>query len=384
MKSVLLTGGTGVIGSALVPLLLEERDTTVRLLLRADSEEHLGERLGRLFAFWHLEPAGPLARRIRAYRGDVSAPQLGLANGDYTQLAGEVTHVIHSAGNVRLNRPLSEARRDAVDAAVHIVALARKCQSEGRLAKLEFVSTVGVAGRSRGLVPEQPLCEVREFHNTYEAAKAEAEALLLREIRTGLRATIYRPSMVVGDSRTGTTIHFQVFYYLAEFLAGSRTCGLVPETGAVRLDIVPVDYVAEAICRGSERPDACGRIFHLCSGAVSSPPLTELTKLIREQFRAHGRSLPQLRVLPRGVFKALAVLGGRAPGKTARALRTLPYFLAYLEEGQTFQDEATRAFFAQSGPRLRCVEDYLPRVMQYYLAARTGAAAEAKLAGAGV
>ncbi len=373
MKCVLLTGATGAIGSALVPRLLQEPETSVRLLLRAASEEHLRERLGRLFAFWGVDPADSLARRVTALRGDVSAPLLGLGQGDYRALAGQVTHLVHAAGNVRLNQPLADARRDAVEAARHVVALARACQANGTFAKLEFLSTVGVAGRTRGLVPEEPLTGPRAFHNTYEAAKAEAEAYLLDEIRAGLPATIHRPSMVIGDSRTGKIVHFQVFYYLGEFLAGRRTFGVIPETGGVKLDIIPVDYVAAAIQHSVNRPDAAGRIMHLCSGPESAPTLAALTEQVRVLFRQHGRELPSLRKWPRGLVKAIVLVGGRVTiGRTRKALQTLPYFLAYLDEEQVFDNRATQAFFQKEGLQVPPVEEYLPRVMDYYLAVKKG------------
>ena len=89
----------------------------------------------------------------------------------------------------------------------------------------------------RGLIREVPLAEPRQFHNTYEAAKAEAESFVWERLSGGLPGTIHRPSMIVGDSKTGKNIRFQVFYYLADFLAGLRTLGVVPDTrDVVRLD----------------------------------------------------------------------------------------------------------------------------------------------------
>ncbi len=372
MKCVFLTGGTGMIGSALVPLLLKEEGTTVRLLLRARSEEHLRERLNELFAFWELDPAGADAARVVAYRGDVAVPHLGLEVGDYRRLAGEVTHLVHAAGDVNLGREIEKARREAIGAARQVVTLVNDCRAGGPFVKLEYLSTVGVAGRTRGLIPEEPIDHPRSFHNTYEQAKAEAETYLLGEIRNGLPATVHRPSMVIGDSRTGKFIHVQVFYHLAEFLAGCRTRGLVPDTGRVKLDIIPVDYVAEAIRRSCDRPEAAGRIFHLCSGPAAALTLAALTERVRALFREHGRDLPRLRVLPRGLVKALlAVARWVTMGKTRKALRNLPYFLAYLDEEQVFDNHKTRAFFAD-GPHVPPVDDYLPGVVHYYLTRKPG------------
>src|SRR6185503_1340820 len=113
--------------------------------------------------------------------------------------------------------------------------------------------------RMRGLVPEE-LLTGQAFHNTYESSKAEAERLVLAAIDGGLPVTIHRPSMVVGDSRTGKAIRPQVFQFLAGFLAGGQTAGFVPKLTGVQLDTVPSDYVAAAIHWASRTPKATGRI----------------------------------------------------------------------------------------------------------------------------
>ena len=121
-----------------------------------------------------------------------------------------------------------------------------------------------------GALPERWITESREYHNTYEQAKAEAEVLVARGVAEGLPITVHRPSMVVGDSRTGDVMRFQIFYHLVEFLSGRRTFGFFPAFGATRLDIVPVDYVANAVVWSSGRQDTVGRILHLCAGPEES------------------------------------------------------------------------------------------------------------------
>src|SRR5262249_4465392 len=108
MRTVLLTGSTGAIGSALARDLLAEPETRVYLLLRAQSSDHLGERLRALQHFWRIAPDDPMTRRVEAVAGDVTRPSLGMDSAISQRLAREVTHIIHSAGNVKLNRPLDE------------------------------------------------------------------------------------------------------------------------------------------------------------------------------------------------------------------------------------------------------------------------------------
>jgi len=220
---------------------------------------------------------------------------LGLRPEQYRLLAKEVTHVVHSAGNVRFNQTLEKARMGALDSARFVVQFANACRANGQFRKLEYVSTIGVCGNMRGLVPEKPFAEPRKFRNTYEAAKAEAENFIFQEIRNGFPITIHRPSMVVGDSKTGKIIHFQIFYYLSEFFSGKKTWGFIPETGNFTLDIIPADYVAKAIHLSSNSQDACGQIFHLVSGPPYALLLSELSEHLRGIFRQSGENLPVLR-----------------------------------------------------------------------------------------
>lgn len=367
MTCVLVTGATGVVGSALVPWYLQEETAQVKILVRADSPSHLEQRLAGLFAFW--QPLGLDARgldRVQALRGDVTSPRWGLSPEDYARLTAELTHVVHAAGNVKLNQPLEKARRSAVDSARQALDLVRACQDHGQFQKLEVISTVGVAGRTGGLIREVP-CQAEHFHNTYEQAKADAERLVLAEMAQGLPVTIHRPSMVVGDSRTGHIVHFQVFYYLTEFLSGLRTWGFVPQTGRAKLDIIPADYVARAIHLASHCPETAGRILHLCSGPERSWELSRLTEWLREMLSRRGARLPRLRRLsPAWYRRALTSIRPLVPGKARRFLASLPYFLDYLAEEQLFDNSETDQFLSAAGCAAPAPEQYLETVMERY------------------
>ncbi|MBS0551136.1 MAG: SDR family oxidoreductase, partial [Proteobacteria bacterium] len=259
MKHYFLTGASGAVGSAVVPLLLDDPDTHVRVLLRADSPEHLQARLEELCRFWQLAPDAEARRRMQPLRGDATLHHFGLSDADYASLTADTTHIIHCAASVRMNEPLDKARRSAVGSAEAILALARELAQRGLLQKLEFVSTVGIAGKRPGLLPETWIDEPRAFHNTYEQSKAEAEVLVRDAIeREHLPITVHRPSMVIGDSRDGRIIHFQIFYYICEILSGRRTFGLYPDFGEIRLDVIPVDWVADALTAASRSQATAG------------------------------------------------------------------------------------------------------------------------------
>ncbi|MDO9467756.1 MAG: SDR family oxidoreductase [Thiobacillus sp.] len=372
MSVYFLTGGTGVVGSAIVPLLLEDPDTEVRLLLRAESDAALAQRLERLLEFWGWTDAPDKRSRLKALRGDAAVPAFGLDDGRYTELVAECSHLIHSAGTVRMNLSIEDARRSAVGSAQATVDFARRIAAAGRLRKFDYVSTVGVAGKRPGALPEIWMDEPREFHNTYEQAKAEAEEIVRHAIvNEGLPVTVHRPSMVIGDARDGRIIHFQIFYFICEFLSGRKTLGLYPDFGEVRLDVIPANWVAEAIVAASRDPETAGRIFHLCSGPEQAPRLEELKAVVRAAFKAHGMRVPTGIRLPRGAFAALARLAARlAPASRRKALATLPIYLDYLADRQGFDNTAYTGWLASRGLRLPRAADYLPGVLGYYMDTR--------------
>ena len=370
MNDYFITGATGVIGSAIAGELLSRPDNRLTLLVRARSDADLDARLDELIGFWQRDPVAT-RERVSALRGDTTLPAFGLAADAFEQASRRCTHIVHCAAAVRMSLPLADARRSALGAAENVVGLAEACARHGTLRKVEFLSTVGVGGRLPGRLPERFVTAPRAFHNTYEQSKAEAEDYLRDRIAQGLPATIHRPSMVVGDSRSGRTIHFQIFYHLVEFLTGARTFGAFPSFGSTRLDIVPVDYVAAAVAWSSEQAGTAGRVLHLCSGAEGSLPIGELQRRIRAQFAAAGARLPPVVRLPTALFRAAApIIGAFSPPAVRRAIATLPIFLDYLAEDQAFENAATRELLGGAGIALPPVDGYLSNVLGYYLARR--------------
>lgn len=367
MSNYFVTGSTGVIGSAVVRQLLANGHA-VNVLIRADSNAQLQARVDGLFAFWKFcgDESGARAR-LTAWRGDVSLPKFGLDAGTYAQLASSTSRIVHSAGAVRMNLPIADARLSAVGSAMRIVEFARDCQRLGTLEKVEVVSTVGVGGR---------LLEVREdwietqrvFHNTYEQAKAEAEDHLHAELTRGLPLTIHRPSMVVGDSRTGAILSYQIFYHLCEFLSGRRTLGLFPPMQSGSLDIVPVDHVASVLVWSSTRLDTVGRVLHACSGPDNMLPLDVLRFEVRAVLRMRGSWLPpQVELSAQRFEQSLAVVSLLMGRRARRAVATLPVFLDYLATRQCFHSQQTRALLSACGGHLLPPwRSYLPTVLQAY------------------
>ena len=375
MAHYLVTGATGVVGSGIVPRLAALPDTTVQVLMRPKKGSDLQARFAALLAFWDAQypderaASGGFAARVQPVSGEITEPALGLSIVDRDTLAQSCTHIIHCAASVRMNLPLDEARQTALYPVASVIELAKACR---HLQKVEFVSTVGVGGRWRGQLPERWITETRTFHNTYEASKAEAEDLVHREVDGGFPATVHRPSMVVGDSRSGAVIHFQIFYFICEFLSGMRTFGLFPRLGEATLDIVPNDYVGAAIVAASRNVDTIGSIFHLCSGPARAVRLVDLRERVREQFRRGGLMgwTPRLDFSRDNFMRVMRAVARLLPERERRAVNTLPVYLDYLAGIQQFgNNDSTRRLQALGVPTPDNAI-VLARVLEYYLASR--------------
>ncbi len=370
LKHVLLTGATGMIGGALVPRLLADERTRLTLLVRAADDTALGVRAADMLAHWGLRPGSEPLHRLHLLRGDIVQPRFGLDTDVFNQVARDTSHIIHCAASVKLNMTMEAALATAVTPTRTVIELARIGAGAGRLQKVDLVSTVGVWGRMPGRLPERPVPEVTSFHNTYEAAKAEAERVVWAE-GDNLPITVHRPSMVVGETGSGRALHFQVFYHLCEFLSGCRTFGVMPELGETRLDTIPVDWVADVIHWAHGQPGTAGQIFHLCTGPDAAVSLVDLQRLVRRTWAASDRMLPALRVLDRRWLERLVPLMGILAGaRNRRALRGLSPVLAYLAEDQGFSNQATLSRLVMANLPLPMPQDYLETVLSFYLQQR--------------
>jgi thioester reductase-like protein len=368
MNRYLVTGATGVVGAAVVGELLRRDDVEIYVLLRATDIAHAARRVEQLAAFLRLPEQ--LAMRVRPLVGDMASPRFGLDARTYATQAEATTHIVHAAGVVRMNLPLTEARRSAVEGARNVLALAHAAYRHGTLRKVEFVSTVGVAGRRAEPLPETWLHESRRFHNSYEQSKAEAEDCVEAAVAEGLPVTVHRPSMVVGDSKTGRTRSFQIFYHLVEFITGRRSFGLQPDVTDRYVDVVPVDFVARAVCWSSTTPATSGRVLNLAAGPSGALSLAHLRTTARAAFRGHGLRVPPQRVLPAPVLARLARCGAALPVPQRKAFGTLPIFLDYLQTRQVFENRATLSQLAAGGIVLPSIGSYLDVLLEGYLRER--------------
>ncbi|MDY0131680.1 MAG: SDR family oxidoreductase [Desulforegulaceae bacterium] len=370
MKNYFITGSTGSVGSEVVKQLIKDKEVNFYLLIFAKNDADLKRKTQQVYNYWKIKDKPDELKRFFPLKGDIRLNNFGLSDSDYEMLTDNCTHIIHCAGNVRMNLDILEAKKYSVNSAQSLVELTRKCLEKGvGFKKSEFISTVGVGGRIRGAVPETWITDKREFHNTYEEAKADAEDYIRKNCeKYDLPITVHRPSMVVGNSADGSIIHFQIFYHLCEFLSGKRTSGITTSTGSTKLDTIPVDYVAKAIIWSSTTDITKGRILHECSGPEKSIYIYDLRKKVQKAFVKKGIKIPKTIFIPSFVFKSLLpMLRSFVPKEYKNAIKTLPVFLDYLEGEQSFSNEKTVKLLSEYNIDLPFPENYLDNVLNCYL-----------------
>ncbi len=193
-----MTGFPGFLGSALLPRLLARRDGARAVCLV--QPQHLGTARARV---GEIEAAHPFtAGRIDLVEGDITVPGLGMDPDTRRGLETEVTEVWHLAAVYDLTVAEAIATRVNVDGTARVLQF---CEGLPGLTRLQYVSTCYVSGRHEGEFGEDDLEEGQVFLNHYESTKFEAEVLVRKATAGGLPTTVYRPGIVVGDSKTGET-----------------------------------------------------------------------------------------------------------------------------------------------------------------------------------
>lgn len=281
MKTVyLVTGFPGFIGSRLVPKLLE-RDPEATL--HAVVLEHRLPLAEEELASW---PESVRAR-VHLLTGDVVDMHMGLSSAEYRTLTSTVTDVFHLAAIYHSSVDEKTMRAVNVDGTRNVLEFAADCR---HLARFNHMSTSVVSGTRVGVITEDELDERQRFRNPYERTKFEAEKLVHRA-RSMLPVTIFRPGIVVGDSRTGEVDRFDGPYYLAILLVSSPAAVPLPLPGSAvaPLNVVPVDFVIDAMVRISHDQRAIGRTFHL----VDPNPLAA-RKVYELIARSRGKKMPAL------------------------------------------------------------------------------------------
>jgi len=355
-----VTGGTGLVGRAVVERLLA-RGMNVTLMLRAGATERRKDALAQLQA-----KADARGGSLTLVDGDLSKPLLGLDEAGLGALA-DAGHCFHVAALYDIEADAESLARTNIQGTKHLLSALEEARFEGRL---HHVSSVAVAGDFAGTFTESMFAEDQGFPHPYHQSKYESEKLV-RESRFDHR--IYRPSSVVGDSRTGAIDKIDGIYFsfgALKKLAHALPAWLRLPAPRIRgaFNVVPVDYVADAMVQiALSDPEA--RVFHLVD--PEPPSLTKMTNILSRAAGGPGvgpaidfdklpaakktaglvSMLPSVRELLDGVMGDL----GLPPGA-----------LGALNVKARFDDSNTQAVLAGTGVSCPPLRRYAKTLYRYY------------------
>ena len=265
--AIFLTGATGYLGSYLVEGLFRLHRERLNLLVRAKSETEAHERLWQSLQlhFDFPEFQDYLNERVRIFRGDLTGERFGLDDDEYHSLVDSTDAVLHCAAS--LNRKSEKQCLNVnLRGSLEVIQLARRAQNHHGLRRYSHVSTVAVAGKRQDeVVTEDASIDwARSDYDPYARTKKFCEHMVHQLLRD-VPHTIFRPAIVMGDSRRPETTQFdmvQAFDMLARL-------PVLPLRPGDKIDIVPANYVSAAIVKIHQMQQPSYGIYHLSSGTAS-------------------------------------------------------------------------------------------------------------------
>ncbi len=348
---------------------LERTERQVYAIVRGANDREARARLQRTLVCLFGEEH-PYANRVVALRGDLTRGGPGLAGGQdrlADRLAERVSEIVHGAASVSFEQDLRTARAINVQGTRRMLDFAERCRRRGGLRRFCYISTAFVAGDHTGCFSEDDLDVGQRFRNAYEHSKFEAECLVAGA-HEELPITVVRPSIIVGERDSGWTASFNVLYWpLRAFARGAYSA--LPARREAIVDIVPVDYVADAIFALSGTPEAENATYHLTAGRHQSS-FGELAELASSFFK---RPAPRL-INPSLYRRALHPLLVRAARdeRQRRALKQSEIFFPYFAVQASFDDRRARVALRAGAIDTTPLRTYFDGLVEFALAADWG------------
>ncbi len=352
-----LTGANGFVGREILRLLVEDGENLVYCLLRNSNSRSAEEKFKDVLD--DIDHTNGV--NVLLIRGDLRRDRMGIDERNHDKLAKDVTHIIHAAADVRFNQPLDKMREINVEGTRRLLDFAQSCRKNNpSFSHLDYVSTTFVAGRFKGLFMEKNLEHEFGFKNTYEQSKYEAEALV-RSLADDLPVVIYRPSIVLGFSENGKAQRSNVIYPMLKLFTRWKA-PVVSVNRKTTLDLVPVDFVAQALLYLSNKEESKGKCYSLAGGPDGDITIGKLVKLVQEELGKKVVLMPPSfwRLIVRPLLKTFK------RDFYERSTGTFRAFESYIwEMNPRYSVEETRKALAGSGVNLPDSDRFLRACLRY-------------------
>ncbi|HKW56402.1 MAG TPA: SDR family oxidoreductase [Candidatus Acidoferrum sp.] len=335
--AIFVSGTTGYLGGYVAAGLLAEHGDKLNLLVRAKTDQEARERLWKSlqlhfgFPEFH-EYAGS---RVRIFRGDLMSDRFGLPDDEYRALVDTTDSIIHCAAS--LNR---KSERQCLNVnlrgGLEVIQLARRAQNRHGLRRHSHVSTVAVAGTRRNEVvrEEEAIDWERPDYDPYARTKKFSEHMI-HQLLADVPHTIFRPAIVLGDSRKAETSQFDMVQAF-DLLVRLPVLPLRPKD---KIDIVPANYASKAIVKIHQKAAPAHGIYHLSSG-TDSQTYKELTDALAE---AGGWRRPAYWPWCGRAFSRTVNRLSRGKSRMAHGASLLKVFWPYLDWNTVFDNSRVAA-----------------------------------------
>lgn len=363
-KHFFITGGTGLVGKNLIPRLLHTfPQSTITLLARGEDEEEAAERVRAIAKEIEVEEGVVDAtKRIDGMLGDVALDHCGLNAEQLERILTETTHIIHGAATIRFDHPIDEARAINCGGTRRLLAIAHMCAERGRLERFVYIGSSSVSGQRGGHIYEHELEMGQKFFNTYEQSKNESERIV-RDNFTRIPCTVFRPSIIIGDSRTGKTSSFNVIYIPLR-LVQKGMLTYVPGTPDTLMDLVPIDWVDDAMVHIMSKDESVGKVCHITAGPKHAARLDEVVVSAVNYFDKHTplRKPRTMEFITREEYEQRR---SAMRGREDALMSQLDTLLPYVTVNRLFDSANADELLKNSGIEFPVFKNYSDKIFDY-------------------
>jgi NAD(P)-dependent dehydrogenase (short-subunit alcohol dehydrogenase family) len=358
-----VTGATGFIGKRLVKKLLERKGSIVHFLIRKESEGKVDD----LRAFWGVKDAKGAARAVPVF-GDLTNKKLGVASDAVKALKGKVDHFYHLAAVYDLGADEESQVAVNIDGTRNTIDFAKAIDA----GHFHHVSSIAAAGLYEGVFREDMFDEAENYDHPYFMTKHESEKIVRNDCKVPW--SVYRPAMVVGDSQTGEMDKIDGPYYFFKLIQRMRQLlpPWMPSIGLEggRINIVPVDFVVDALDAISHKAGIAKKCYHLVDpvGYRVGDVLDIFSKAAHAPKMNVFVNAALLGFIPRSVTKSLLALAPvrRVRNAVMKDLGLPEDMLTFVNYPTRFDCRDTLAMLKGSGVECPNLKDYAWRLWDYW------------------